>query len=228
MLDGCCKAGGAAYGYMQAANDLGVELEITGIDIEPQPNYPYNFIQCDLVEFLQTQAGDYHVIHTSPPCQKYSTITITQRNNGKIYRDILTETRQELIKLGVPSVIENVMPAPIKSDCILRGDMFGLRVLKQRKFECINWFMMAPILPKKIGSVTEGDFAQVVGVGQKRNNQMKQLKGVSEGKSVSEIWSEAMGINWMTRKEMAEAIPPAYTRYIGKYLIEYYLNKQIN
>ena len=72
LLDLCCKAGGAAMGYKQAADDLGIKITITGIDIEPQPNYPFNFIQADAVEYLRNNWQNYTHVHASPPCQAYS------------------------------------------------------------------------------------------------------------------------------------------------------------
>lgn len=214
LLDLCCKAGGCSMGYFQAAKDLGIELEITGIDIEPQPNYPFIFIQADAVEFLRANYMDYSHFHASPPCQPYSVSTIKFRNEGKIYRDNLLDLRIEMEKTGLPGIIENVMPAPIPGDIVLRGDMFGLKVLKKRKFQLINWFCMAPGIPEKIGSVKAGDYAQVLG-----NGQLKVTGGGKfkvEGNNVLEVWSNAMGIDWMTIEELAEAIPPAYTRYIGR------------
>ena len=75
LLDLCAKAGGCSVGYFQSAQDLGFEIEITGIDIEPQPNYPYNFIQTDAVAYLKKNYKKYTHIHASPPCQKYSNST---------------------------------------------------------------------------------------------------------------------------------------------------------
>lgn len=116
--------------------------------------------------------------------------------------------------ISIPSVIENVPNAPIRPDIVLRGDMFGLRVLRKRHFEIYNWFFMSAPLGKVYGSVKNGDYAQVFG-----NGQLKASGGLRfkiPGKKVNEVWSNAMGIDWMTNLELAEAIPPAYTRYIGR------------
>lgn len=215
LLDLCCKAGGASMCYYQAAKDLRINIEITGIDIEYQKNYPFNFIKCDAVEFLKSNFNFFTHIHASPPCQKYSVSTSKFKAKGKIYPDNLEALKKEMEKTGLPGVIENVMPAPIKNDIILRGDMFGLKVLKKRKFELINWFCLSPYIPQKIGSVKAGDFAQVIGNGQLSVTGGEKFK--VEGLSIKEKWSNAMGINWMKEySEFAEAIPPAYTRYIGK------------
>jgi DNA (cytosine-5)-methyltransferase 1 len=214
LLDLCCKAGGCSMGYFLAAKDLGIDLSITGVDIEPQPNYPFTFIQDDAVEFLKANFEDYTHFHASPPCQPYSTSTIEFRNNGKIYKDNLLDLIVEMSKTGLPGVVENVMPAPIPGDIILRGDMFGLKVLRKRKFHLLNWFCMNPVIPDKIGSVKAGDYAQVLGKGQLKVTGGEKFK--IEGNNILEVWSNAMGINWMTIEELAEAIPPAYTRFIGR------------
>lgn len=213
LLDLCCKAGGAARGYELAAIELGYKIEITGIDIEPQPNYPYKFIQADAVDYILKNSHKYTHFHASPPCQPYSVSTARFRQAGKVYRDILEEITEQMYKTNKPGIIENVMPSPVRPDIILRGDSFGLKILKSRKFECVNWFSMKPILKKKIGSVKAGDFALCIG-----NGQLKVTNGIKfkiPGNSILEVWSYAMGINWMTIHEMAEAIPPAYTHYLG-------------
>lgn len=213
LLDLCCKAGGCSMGYYQAAKELGIDIQITGVDIDPQPNYPFVFIQDDAVEYLAENINNYTHLHASPPCQEYSISTVQFRNAGKKYRDNLIELRQLMISSGLPGVIENVPTSPIRPDLVLRGDMFGLKVLRKRHFELVNWFSMKPFIPKKQGSVKAGDYAQVLGKGQKKVTGGQKFK--IEGKNVNEIWSNAMDIDWMTNLELAEAIPPAYTKYIG-------------
>lgn len=166
LLDLCCKAGGCSEGYRRAAADMGKEIEITGIDNQLQPNYPFNFIQADAVDFLKNNYQNYTHIHASPPCQKYSNSTIKMRKLGKVYPDNLNAIRDFMYSIPLPGIIENVPGSPLRKDIILRGDMFGLKVLKKRHFEVINFFMMRPGIPKKIGSVKAGDFAQVLGNGQ--------------------------------------------------------------
>jgi DNA (cytosine-5)-methyltransferase 1 len=216
LLDLCCKAGGCSMGYFLAAQDLGLDIEITGVDIEPQPNYSFNFIQADAVEYLKKHWQEYTHIHASPPCQPYTRSTAQFRKKGKIYNDILQEIRVLIIKTGLPGIIENVPQAPIRGDIILRGDLFGLKVIRKRHFELINWFALNPFLGKINGTVRNGDFVSVYGKeglkGRKNNHQpCKFMK-----KTVKETWGYAMGIDWMKKgSELAEAIPPAYTRYIG-------------
>jgi DNA (cytosine-5)-methyltransferase 1 len=214
LLDLCCKAGGASMGYYQGAKDLGMEIQIVGIDIEPQPNYPFNFIEADAVEYLERFHKNYTHIHASPPCQMYSNSTAKIRMNGKLYRDNLAEIRELMIQVKKPGVIENVPQAPMAKDLVLRGDMFGLKVLRKRHFELVNWFMMKPGLPTKKGQVKAGDYVSVFGNANLQTG-CKRLKGF-EDKTIMESWKHAMGCEWMKKdRELAEAIPPAYTRYIS-------------
>lgn len=213
LLDLCCKAGGCSMGYYLAAKEMGAEIEITGVDIEEQPNYPFDFIKADAVQFLKANHKNYTHLHASPPCQKYTNSTVQFRLKGKKYKDNLYPLMEQMEATGLPGVVENVMQAPIKPDVVLRGDMFGLKVLRKRKFELFNWWMMAPLIPKKLGSVKNGDYAQVLGNGQLITTGGAKFK--VPGNNVLEVWSNAMDINWMTQKELAEAIPPAYTKYIG-------------
>ena len=213
LIDLCCKAGGAAMGYYQAAQELNINIEITGIDIDKQKNYPFKFIQADAVDFFSKNSHKFTHAHASPPCQKYSNSTAQWKMKGKVYPDILEAIQLQIIKSKLPGVIENVMPAPIPADIVLRGDMFNLKVLKKRKFQLINWFMLQPGITQKRGTVKNGDFAQVLGKGQLKVTNGKKFN--VPGNNILEVWSNAMGINWMNKEELAEAIPPAYTKYIG-------------
>ena len=108
-LDLCCKAGGCSMGYSQAG------FEMVGIDIDPQPNYPFEFIQADALELLQDTEylEQFDFIHASPPCQEYSGVSRQWREKGTIYPDILEPIRNLLIQSGKPFVIENVQNAPL-------------------------------------------------------------------------------------------------------------------
>ncbi len=218
LLDLCCKAGGCSMGYHKAALDLGYKIEITGIDIEPQANYPFEFVQADAVEFLKSNWQDYTHLHASPPCQEYSVSTAHLRQKVKIYRDNLDELRELMQKTGLPGVIENVPNAPLRPDIVLRGDMFGLKVLRKRHFELVNWWAMNPVMPKKNGSVAEGDYVSVYGkCGIKKSGKGKAVQPKFKKRTIKETWKYAMGIDWITRdEELAEAIPPEYTRFIGR------------
>lgn len=187
-------------------------FDVTGIDIVKQPDYPGTFIQADALEYLNQYGSDYDLIHASPPCQSSTALT-KGTNQGKFkYADLIAETQEALKEFSVPTIIENVEGSPIRKDFYLCGEMFGLKVIRHRYFE-VNFEFAQPIHPKhkgrvkgwRHGQVYEGYYYAVYG------------KGGYKG-TVSE-WQDAMDIHWTKkRKSIAEAVPPAYTEYIGKYL----------
>ena len=208
LLDLFCGAGGASVGYRRAG------FEVVGVDIVDQPNYPYEFIQADALEI---DLSGYDAIHASPPCQNYCWATARHRAKGKTYPDLIGATRDLLIDSGKPYVIENVPTAPLINPTYLEGTMFGLGVIRRRCFET-NWWLPQPMYIKhrkpikqlsKIGPIrilTKSAYCSVAGNG-------------ADGWSCRVAdWREAMGIDWMTREEIKQAIPPAYTEYIGQYL----------
>lgn len=215
-LDLFCGAGGAGEGYARAG------FEVTGIDINPQPNNPHTFIQSDAIEYLLQSGHLYDFIHASPPCQKYSKATKQFRLKGYEYADLMEITRNALIRVGKPYIIENVPGAPMRKDLILRGDMFRLKVLRRRWFECSdNLLILQPSIKDKIGSVREGDYCSVFGKGSYCKSSLDALPKFKIDSVVS-TWKMAMGIDWMKKeKELAQAIPPAYTEYIGKEVIKH-------
>jgi DNA (cytosine-5)-methyltransferase 1 len=202
LLDLFCGAGGAAVGYHRAGF-----TDITGIDNRPMPRYPFNFIQADALEYLAEHGHEYDVIHASPPCQKYTKSAKQWRANGKEYPDLVDKTRRLLQATGKPYVIENVKEAPLVDPVMLNGAMFGLLVHRDRYFESgipLSFVLMPQNQrPVKMGRpVNEGDVIQPVG----------HFSGVPYAR-------EQMGIDWMTQGELAQAIPPAYTEYIGRQLL---------
>lgn len=220
ILDTYCKAGGAGEGYANAG------FTVVGVDIQPQKNYPYEFHQSDAVEFINKYGKDFDAIHASPPCQLFTRSTAYLRNEGKMYPDLIEPTRLAIYQTGRPGIMENVPQAPVRPDLILRGDLFGLKVIRKRHFELINFFMMNPCFPKLKGSVVNGDYVSIYGKGAwKKSGSGKGRRAtvpIWRKKTIRETWQYAMGINhFMTDVELSESIPPAYTEYIGKYLIEY-------
>ena len=223
ILDLFCKAGGAAKGYSDAG------FEVVGVDIYPQPNYPYTFIQMDALEFLRTQdLSSFDVIHASPPCQAHSKCRQLSeaRNGGKYgnHEDFIDRTRELLNKIGKPYVIENVDGAPLRNPIALYGSQFNnLYTQRKRLFEC-----NIPIHPperkmKRHKTPTAGNgfgedgWISICGSGGVRGMNAKQIVL---------YWGFALGgIDWMTRDELAEAIPPQYTEFIGKQIIEYIKNR---
>ncbi len=197
-LDLFCGAGGASMGLHLAGFD------VVGVDINPQPNYPFQFIQDDALEF---NINEFDFIWASPPCQAF---TLAQRIRKRKHPNLIEPIRRRLKRWGGAYVIENVIGAPLINPTMLCGSMFqGLRVYRHRLFEC-NFPVIRPLTCVHIAKQTKmgrpakpGEFMQIVG----------NWSGKAAGQ-------KAMGINWMTRNEMSEAIPPAYARYIAEnYLI---------
>lgn len=204
LLDLFCGAGGAAVGYHRAG------FEVVGVDINPQPHYPFEFHQADAMTY---PLEGFDVIHASPPCQHYSACRAIYSCAGKEYPDLVAPVRDRLIATGKPFVIENVEGAPLKNYMMLCGSMFeGLRVYRHRLFECNPFLVFPPAtcshhhkLPKQFGeyhSLREDNFITCAGHNFK-----------------AEDGRIAMGIDWMTRDELAQAIPPAYTEWIGRQLM---------
>ena len=186
-------------GYHQAG------FNVTGVDINPQKHYPFDFHQADAIEFIQQFGSQFDAIHASPPCQVHSK---TKHLANKNHPDLIEQTREILIQLGLPYVIENVPGAPLINPQRLEGQMFPqLRTHRPRIFET-NWNLELPaLIPPPPQSVKMG-----------RNptgNQWIQCVGNFINVPHGRI---AMGIDWMTQKELAQAIPPAYTEFIGKQL----------
>jgi len=186
-------------------------FEVVGVDIEPQPNYPFEFHQADALEFpLGEWGGDYDFIWASPVCKRWTDgATERMRKGGFEYPDQIEPMRRRLKEWGGLWVIENVIKAPIRADLILHGHMFDLKVIRRRKFE-LSWdaFQLVPPLPR--GLLREG-FVCAVGHGTPTGVREMGL----EHYTVARVRA-AMGIDWMSRDELSQAIPPAYGEYIGR------------
>jgi DNA (cytosine-5)-methyltransferase 1 len=205
LLDLGCGAGGASAGYDRAGFD------VTGIDIVPQPRYPFRFIQADMLDYSFT---GYDAIHISAPCQKWSKATLGQRCRGRQYPDLITPMRRRLSQFNIPWVMENVSEAPLRPDLDLCGCMFGLelpgigQLQRLRRFE----FSWKPVI-EPIAHCHTAPAISICGHGtpawqRRRTGHI----GVAH-------WREIMRIDWMRREELTEAIPPAYTEYVGKLLM---------
>jgi DNA (cytosine-5)-methyltransferase 1 len=205
LLDLFCGAGGAGMGYFRAG------FEVVGVDIAPQPRYPFECHQADALDFLREHAAEFDAIHASPPCQGYSVCRFLPQNAGNVYALLIDGVRAELQSVGKPYVIENVSGAPLETPVILEGRMFGLKVLRKRLFECSPFLLSPPISPMKkrkyVADISEFERGQYGFV------------GVYGQRFAVPVAREAMGIDWMTRAELAQAIPPAYTEFIGTQLL---------
>ncbi len=208
LLDLFCGAGGAAMGYQRAGFD------VVGVDHEPQPRFPFEFVQADALAHLARHGHEFAAIHASPPCQAYSTLAALNRRNGVKHPQLVEPARAALTRLGRPWVIENVPGAPLRAPIVLCGSAFGLAVRRHRLFES-NVFLLAPGCHHKRQGRAVGVYGQR-GSGslrpRPRGGWFIRAKGTPEAQA-------AMGIDWMTWKELTQAIPPAYTELIGMQLI---------
>lgn len=223
LLDAFCGAGGCTKGYQRAG------FYVIGVDLHPQPNYcGDHFIQADALEFLEDAwHRDYKVdaIHASPPCQAYSTLRHAAEHKRDSYPDLIPETRRLLQATGLPYVIENVVGAPLLEPIELCGSMFGLgsgdRQLRRHRLFESNVFMFQPEcnhVGEAIGVYGGGPVGRYTfNNGAKRDYYGR--RGGYQG-TVAEK-REAMQIDWMSAKEINQAIPPAYTEFIGRQLAQY-------
>ena len=202
LLDLFCGAGGAAVGYHQAGF-----TDIVGIDIVPQPNYPFTFIQADALE-PPVRLEDFDLIHASPPCQAYAGLA---SKDGR-HADLIPPTR--LLLKELPHVMENIEGAPLLNAARLCGSVFGLGVRRHRKFETSFLLMVPPC--QHHGQKIRGYYGRNYGPALVSMDaiQRKGRKPLFRG-TVAEAPAD-MGIDWMIWDELREAIPPAYTKYIGE------------
>jgi DNA (cytosine-5)-methyltransferase 1 len=202
VLDLFCGAGGAAAGLRRAWPDA----EIVGVDIVHQKRYPFAFVQADATTYL---LDGFDFVWASPPCERYSRATAQQRNKGVVYADLVAVTRARLVASGLPYVIENVPLAPMRHDAItLCGQMLGLRLLRHRLFEC-SFAVDVPAHRSHGGLVRgpQGDFVCVV---------PNAWKAAIHHDNTLPVWQAAMEIDWMTKSELSQAVPPAYSEYIAR------------
>lgn len=186
-------------------------FDVVGWDIKPQPRYPFEF---HLGNALDAPIENFDLIWASPPCQKHTAAAPLQ---GRDHIDLIPSTRTKLIASGLPYVIENVPGAPLIDPVTLCGLAFGLNVKRHRLFES-NFLTMGTECPKG----HPGDWLIVFGYSALRRSRgqgtgPKKDRGKSKGKSVPHAETcTAMGIDWMNRMELSQAIPPAYSEFIGR------------
>jgi len=218
LLDLFCGAGGAAMGYHRAG------FEVVGVDINPQPHYPFEFHQADALQVLEKLLDNRAVafekdnfqhlyilseidaIHASPPCEFGS--RMTAKHCLVNHENLIPDTRARLRNTGKPFTIENIPDnrRHLINPFMLCGTMFGLYLHRHRYFETspVLYFLTNTCIRIK-------EPVLVTGCSRRKNGRREYKR--------SEI-SEAMNINWMLKTELDKAIPPAYTEYIGKYLMQ--------
>jgi DNA (cytosine-5)-methyltransferase 1 len=222
-LDLFCGAGGVSMGLHRAG------FEVVGVDIKAQPRYPFEFHQADALTF---PLDGFDFVWASPPCQAHT--SMRTMHNAKQHPDLIPVTRAKLESWGGPWVMENVYGAPLRYPVMLCGTMFGLgcedaELRRHRLFECSS-LMLSPVC-------RHGERAATLGVygGHLRNRKRARTIGVyGEGvrdsvrkvdKGVEDFDVKqgrlAMGIDWMTLAELCQAIPPAYSEYLGRQVVAY-------
>ena len=212
LLDLFCGAGGCSVGYHRAGFD------VTGVDREAHPDYPYHLIEQDALAVLADVAllADFDVVHASPPCQGYTTMSNRWRGNGGLadsHDTLIAEVRHYLEQWGGLYVIENVPGArkDVRHPVTLRGGMFGLGVDRPRLFES-NVPLTAP--PNRKVAEPVGVYGKLDGrrlFTRKDGTEQRAARTLEQGQA-------AMGIDWMQWHDLTEAIPPAYTEHIGRQL----------
>jgi DNA (cytosine-5)-methyltransferase 1 len=189
------------------------------VDLVPQPRYPFVFLECEALDYLRSWLEEpaskrpFDAIHASPPCQAFSA---AQSIRGREHPDLLTPTRDLLNATGLPWVIENVPGAPMRKDLILCGSMFGLeyRGFGLRRH---RWFEFADPSLAPLVSPCWHRLPPAYVYGHGADNKHRERYGKT---SVSD-WKHLMGIDWMTRDELSQSIPPAYTELIGAQLLDH-------
>lgn len=231
LLDLFCSAGGASMGYSRAGFD------VTGVDINPQPHYPFEFIQGDALEYVREYGHEYDAIAASPPCQMYS-ITRNAVSCSAEHPRLIEPVRESLALSGKPYVIENVAGAPLIDPITLCGSMFGLRVRRHRLFEsnvslrplsCRHDLYTDKPYKIRMASYRQGfrysSFVPAFGGLQLlfpslcADKCLPDCKGHGSTALETQVIRDAMDIQWMTKRELNQAIPPAYTEYLGQQLM---------
>jgi DNA (cytosine-5)-methyltransferase 1 len=190
LLDLYCGAGGTAVGYHRAG------FEVVGVDIDPQPNYPFEFVQMDAFEYLDLRVRwdvAFDAVHASPPCQHYANVT-RWRGDPNTHPALIAPIRAALRATGLPYVIENVRTTALHDPFVLCGSTFGLAVRRHRYFEsnvAVPFLTLACDHDGRLPFMHKNERA----------------------------YADAMGCDWMTAREARQAIPPAYTEFIGRQLI---------
>lgn len=212
-LDLCCGVGGASQGLINAG------FSVTGVDIAPQPDYPFHFIQGDALEFCEKYGRDYDFIWAGFPCQAGNPLTTGTNASTRLgsYPELIEPGREALLRTGRPFVMETTAGNRIRKDVKLVGDMFtGLQVWRPRYFEVHGFDVPQPPMPKKRGRTRgwrhgiyyDGPYLAVYGQG--------------GGKATVPEAKLAMGIDWTdSLKSLAEAIPPAYSQYLAEFAMSW-------
>lgn len=223
LLDLFCCAGGAGMGYARAG------FEVVGVDIKPQPRYPFEFIQADVLALDPAFVASFDAIHASPPCQAHT--SLRKMWNAKEHPDLIPETRALLEASGLPWIMENVPGSPLVEPFKLCGTMFDLRTpcgaeLRRHRFFETNWWVgLQPecVHGRHVVGVYGGhvrDRCRTITVTGNTPQQNVERNRVRKTFTVDDARA-AMGIDWMTMEGLSQAIPPAYTEHLGRQLLQH-------
>lgn len=218
LLDLFCCEGGAAMGYHRAGFD------VVGVDLEGRfaKRYPFTFVQADALMYVRAHGREFDAIHASPPCQRYSQGTVA--GHAHKHPDLVGATRDALLEVGVPWVIENVPRAPLIDPVVLCGSMFGLgavdddgvllRLERHRLFES-SVHLEAP------GPDVHDTSVQVAGSYGGARRDKHEARYVRKGGYVpaKHVQERLLGIDWMTQHGLHQSLPPVYTEWVGRFLI---------
>lgn len=235
LLDLFCGAGGAAMGYHRAGFD------IVDVDTKPQPHYPFPFVQWDALDYVAHYGGWFDAIHASPPCQCYSRTRMILVGKGlpNTHPDLVAPTRAALAQTGKPWIIENVPGAPLHDPLVLCGTQFNLRVYRHRLFEASFPLAELSHTPHRRTTGAHRGYSKdtpMICVGGHNYNVSQGAAAMGMTKlgrppqpgtllhlvgyfSDVQAGREAIEVGWMTRDELSQAIPPAYTEFIGRQLL---------
>lgn len=188
-------------------------FEVVGVDLNPQPNYPFEFHQADALEY---PLDGFDAIHASPPCQHAS--SLRRLSPTRDYPALIEPTRDRLRAAGVPYVIENVVGAALVAPTQLCGSSLGLPLIRRHRLFESSMVLLAPACCHALAGPPQ--FPALNGTDRKRGGR-SAICGVygNGGDKRADLWPQAMGIDWMTRRELTQAIPPAYTEWIGRQLL---------
>ncbi|MBD2039243.1 DNA cytosine methyltransferase [Microcoleus sp. FACHB-672] len=214
ILDLFCGAGGAAAGYFQGFSEAGFSVDITGVDINHQPRYPFNCCQGDALEFFDRHGHEFNFLHASPPCQKHSVLKAVA---GKEYPCFIEATRGRFKASGKPYCIENVVGAPLEFPITLCGLNFGIPMHGHRLFECRPIILSPPRCQTNLKT-------QKCGRKPEETRLLARPAGHFAGLA---IYRQAMGVPWMSQSEIAQCIPPAFTRWIAGQMLNQLSNCDI-
>lgn len=204
-LDLYCGAGGVAEGLRRAG------FEVTGVDVEPQRHFPFEFVQRSALRLTPKYLRGFDLVWASPPCQAHSALRHMQgAGYASKHKNLIPATRRLLRAAGVPYIIENVEGAPLLDPLMLCGSMFGMR-FRGHYLRRHRLFETSMPLRVRLECDHRGKAVGVYGHGQQLRRGTREAYGLAADDA-----RRLMGIDWMPRDRLSQAIPPVYSEYLGR------------